>query len=388
MMRTFRGMAKWLMVVMAVTFFGWLVFDVGMNVTGRGANAQTELARVDGQKIDATSFYGAVRSAQEQQRRTNGSAPTSLEDQKSLEDAVLEQLIQEVLLRKELNQRGIRVTDEEIIAAAKNSPPPEVQQVPEFQTDGKFDFAKYTRYLAANADPNFLRALEARYRDEIPRLKLYQELSAGVYVPTAKLWRMYRDQHDSVTAMFAMVQPESYISDADVKLTDERQRGYYNQHRDDFRRSATAFMSFVELPRRPDAKDSAAARDSAVSLHRQLVQGANFDSLAKRNSADSASAAKGGDLGEIPEGSMLPVFEKTALALKPGSISQPVLSEFGYHIIKLESRDVKKKSYRARHILVPIELVGAHRDRVEARADSLDRLAAGIDFEHHYGGRP
>ena len=64
-------------------------------------------------------------------------------------------------LRFTLARRGIRVSNAEIIAAAQNSPPPELVQVPEFQTEGKFDLAKYKRYLASNADPSFLQALEA-----------------------------------------------------------------------------------------------------------------------------------------------------------------------------------------------------------------------------------
>src|SRR5256885_2969496 len=191
MMRTFRGMAKWLIGLMFVTFVGWMVFDVGMNISGRGQGAQAELARVNGERIDVTSFYGAVRTAQEQQRRSAGSSPVTLEDQRALEDAVLEELVQQKLLKDELQRRGIRVTNEEIVAAARSSPPAEVQRIPEFQTEGKFDGTKYQRYLASNADPTFLEALEARYREEIPRLKLFEELAAGVYVPTAELWRMY-----------------------------------------------------------------------------------------------------------------------------------------------------------------------------------------------------
>ena len=285
MMRTFRGMAKWLMVVMAVTFFGWLVFDVGANLSGRGATAQPELARVDGQKIDATTFYGAVRNAQEQQRRTNGSAPTSLEDQKALEDAVLEDLVQQVLLQKELSRRGIRVTNEEIIAAAKNSPPPEVQQIPEFQTEGKFDFNKYQRYLNANADPNFLLALESRYRQEIPRLKLYEELASGVYVPTAKLWRMYQDQNDSVTAMFALIQPENYLPDSAVKVTEERGRAYYNEHKSEFHRPAYAFLSFVEENRAAHER----GWDAFTQAERISCRSSTICSISRRSRPASSS---------------------------------------------------------------------------------------------------
>ncbi|MSR05558.1 MAG: hypothetical protein EXR93_00590 [Gemmatimonadetes bacterium] len=377
MMRHFRGMAKWIMVVLTVAFVGWMVFDVGMDVTGRGNNgASADIARVNGTRIDQQTFYAALRTAQETQRKRSGSAPTTLEDQKQMENSVLEDLVQQILLRDELARRGIKVTNEEIISAAQNSPPPELEQVPEFQTDGRFDLAKYKRYLAANADPQFLQALEARYRDEIPRLKLFEELASGVYVSTARLWRMYRDQHDSVTARVVAIQPETFISDSVVPLTDDQLRAYYSSHSDDFKRPAYAYLSYVAVPRLANTADSAAARARVDSLHRRITAGADFAALARAESGDSGSATNGGDLGDTKVGQMVPEFERAVLALKPGQVSQPVRSGYGWHIIKLDSRNDKAKTYHARHILIPVELAGAHRDQVESRADSLDRYAA------------
>ncbi|OGU02877.1 MAG: hypothetical protein A2W29_05870 [Gemmatimonadetes bacterium RBG_16_66_8] len=86
------------------------------------------------------------------------------------------------------------------------------------------------------------------------------------------------------------------------------------------------------------------------------------------------SAAQGGDLGEATRGQFVPQFEEAALALRPGQLSQPVLSPFGYHIIRLESRSGSQ--YRARHVLIRIELGGEHLDRVDAQIDSLERRAA------------
>ena len=87
MMRHFRGMAKWIMVVMTVAFVGWMVFDVGMDVTGRGNNGvSADIARVNGTRIDQQTFYAALRTAQETQRKRSGSAPTTLEDKKQLEN--------------------------------------------------------------------------------------------------------------------------------------------------------------------------------------------------------------------------------------------------------------------------------------------------------------
>ncbi len=79
--------------------------------------------------------------------------------------------------------------------------------------------------------------------------------------------------------------------------------------------------------------------EELAKVQSELKAGKSFDVVAKEYSRDPGSAANGGDLGEFPKGVMVPEFEKAAFALKnPGDVSEPVKSQFGWHIIKLEER--------------------------------------------------
>ena len=100
--------------------------------------------------------------------------------------------------------------------------------------------------------------------------------------------------------------------------------------------------------------------------------GAPFAEVAHRESSDSVSAKNGGDLGEWKKGDMDKAFDAAAFSLPINAVSEPVLSQFGYHVIQVSSRSGDKA--KARHVLIPIEVGGTHRDRLEAQADSLDRL--------------
>src|SRR5512134_644167 len=206
-MRTMRARAKWIMAVVAVLFVGWMIYGYGMDIAGRGATASTVVARVNGRSIGATTFYTAVRNEQERRRQQGMPLPATLEEQRQLEDAVLEQIVQDILLREELRRRGITVSDREIIQAARTSPPPEVMQAEQFQTEGQFDPEKYQRFIASSADPTFLLALEARYRDELPRLKLFEQITAGVVLSDPAIWREFKDRYDSVTAVVLQLTP-------------------------------------------------------------------------------------------------------------------------------------------------------------------------------------
>ncbi len=85
--------------------------------------------------------------------------------------------------------------------------------------------------------------------------------------------------------------------------------------------------------------------EKAKDLLKQLRNGASFEELAKAHSTDKGSAARGGDLGFFGPGKMVRPFEDAVNALKaPGDLSEPVESQFGYHIIRLEERREKSKA--------------------------------------------
>jgi len=376
MLTTLRERTKYIMLILAVAFVGWLVFDVGMGVSGQGQYQAGQIAgKVNGTSISYQEFLEASRQASNQWRQENPGANQSREEQLQVEDAAFERLVQERLLQVEWQRRGISVSDRELVSAVRNSPPPEVQSSAEFQTDGRFDIEKWRRFLASSAmRPEDLQALERRYREELPRISLFRQVTSDVYVSDAKLWQIWRDTRDSLTVRALVVRPEDAVSDASVRITPQDLEAYYRTHQDELRLPALAHVSFVGIPRLPEPIDSAVAVARARALRDSIARGADFAAVARLESADSSSREQGGELPVFGRGQMVPAFERAAFSLPVGQLSEPVVSPFGAHLIKVQRRTAD--SVTARHILVAFERTGARLDSLEARVDSLDRLAA------------
>lgn len=370
MLRTMRAQSKWVFYILAISFVGWLAVGQVMQILGPSGNV---VLKVNRKQYQVADYQRRVQLANDQYREQNGSAPLTREDEQQIGDQVINQMVQEALLEQEYTRLGIRVSDAEIIEAARTSPPPQVMNDPQFQTDGQFDSRKWNQFLST-AGPQVLTQLEGIYREEIPRIKLAQFLTSDVYVPDAKLWRIYKDQHDSVRIASLAVWP--YTVPDTTPISDAELKSYVSKHEDDLKRPSVAFVRFVALPRRPNSADSAAARARVARVRNELGRGTKFEDVARRESADSASGQRGGDLGWIKRDQ--PGFDQQFLqglrALKPGQTSGPVATEFGYHIIRVDQ--AKGDSLKVRHILIPVELQGAHLDEVEARADTLERQAA------------
>jgi peptidyl-prolyl cis-trans isomerase C len=123
---------------------------------------------------------------------------------------------------------------------------------------------------------------------------------------------------------------ESFLKkkvEVESKVSDEDMKKFYEQNKDKFKTGEQIKASHILVKTEKEAKDILA----------QLKSGGKFEELAKKSSVDSSSA-KGGDLGWFGKGSMVPAFEKAALALKEGQISDVVKSDFGFHIIKLTGK--------------------------------------------------
>ena len=372
MLRTMRSNAKWVFYILALAFIAWLAIGQVSEILGTGRNV---ILKVNGKEYQAIEYQRRIQIASEQYREQTGSAPSTREDDRQLQDQVINQMISEALLQQEYKRLGIRVSDAEIVEAARTSPPPEVMRDPQFQTDSQFDVRKWQQFLAMSKNPQLLAQIEGLYRDQIPRIKLMQYLTSDVYVPDAKLWRIYKDQHDSVRVAVLAVWP--YAMQDTAKISDAELSAYIDKHRDDFKRPAVAYVRFVALPRMPNASDSVAARARVARVRRELLRGAKFEDVAKRESSDSVSGQSGGELGWIKrnDSGFDPQFLAGLRSLKPGQISAPVATQFGYHLIRIDQ--VKGDSMKVRHILIPVALEGDHLTEVETRADSLERIAAG-----------
>jgi peptidyl-prolyl cis-trans isomerase D len=369
-----RSSAKYIFWILLFAFVGWLALDTsGVLGTAGGVTPGTTVAEVNGQSITVAQYQNAVNQMMDQAQR-QGTALT-LDDQRRIEQMAFDQLVGDILITQELRRRGIDVTVQEIQQAALTTPPPQLLQNPEFQTEGQFDPAKYQRWIQSPAvrQQGVLVMLEGYYRSEIPKAKLAEQIVAGTHISDAQLWAIYRDTHDSASVSYVSFGPE-LIPDSAVSVTDQEIRNYYNAHRDQLgERPGRAVVSLTVIPRPVTAQDSAATLDRIRELREEIVSGrATFEDIAQRESVDSVSAVEGGLLGRQPKGVFVPEFDSAAYSIPVGQVSQPVQTSFGLHLIRVDERQGDTATIR--HILVPYRQSDSSAAAVDRRADELARI--------------
>ena len=121
----------------------------------------------------------------------------------------------------------------------------------------------------------------------------------------------------------------------------------------------------------PEPRDDAETLALAEELHQRLADGEDFAALAEEYSDDTGSAINGGDLGWFGRGVMVPAFEEAAFALEPDEISEPVATDFGYHIIQVLEKDAER----------PKEAGVLQQERAQAFDDWLRQRVAAANVE-------
>lgn len=332
------------------------------------------VGKIEGQEVDLRT-YDALVQQQTQAAQQQSAAPLTLEDLNTIRNQVWDQLIQQRVLEREYRRYSIDATEQEVADLLRTNPPRELLQAPDFQTDSQFDLAKYQRWLTSPAATPYVDAFGAQMREQVLRSKLLTLVAADVYLSDAALWEQFRDANEMTRIALTAIIPRNLVRDSAVTITPAEVEAHFNAHRDDFARGRTAFLSVVAMPRPVTAADTAAALERARAARQEIVDGTPFAEVAARESADPVSAPRGGELGSWTRGAFDPTFDSVAFQIPLNTLSEPVRTSFGYHLIEVSSRTADTAS--ARHILIPIEISGENRDRLDARADTLDRFAAG-----------
>ncbi len=376
MMEFIRSKAGKFIIFPTVVFF--LLFMVWGIVAETGQTAPTELGRVNGEPITILAYQNAIEQLTQQAQQASGGKITP-EQQREIRERAWNELVTDALLRQEMERRGIGVSNDEIVFAARNLPHPQLAQQEIFQTNGQFDISKYQAFVAGpQATDEWLATLEGYYRNLLPRIKLERQLSAGTRVTDAELWRAFQDQNERATVEYVALDL-SKLAPGQVNVTDAEVRAFYNENPERFERPRTARLTVAFIPKTLTEADRQAAYQNAMRIRQELVGGGDFAAIAARESQDPGSAQKGGDLGTFGRGQMVGAFDSVAFSLPVNEISQPVETQFGLHLIQVQERTGDQ--VKARHILLPIGKSEAELAKLDVRADSLRTLAerSGMD---------
>jgi peptidyl-prolyl cis-trans isomerase D len=361
--------------------FQWVLFPllllglgfVGIQGFSRFWDASnTTVAKVDGHGITQAEWDQAHQRQVERLRQQMPNIDVKLLDTPEAKREVLDQLLRERTLLAAVNRQHLAITDDRLLQELSTSPDLASLKGP----DGRLDKAKYKQLLAAQGMT--AEAFEAQVRQQLAMRQVLSGVAgtafAGNSASNAALDAMLQRRE------IALQRFDTKDYSAKVNPSDADLEAFYKAHEGDFRTTEQAAIEYVVLdldalkksiPVAEDTlktyydqntkrftaaeerrarhilikadKDAAAdvkakAKAKAEALLAEVKKNpATFSEVARKNSEDTGSAERGGDLDFFGRGMMVPPFENAAFTLKTGEISGVVESDFGYHIIIVDA---------------------------------------------------
>lgn len=367
-----RNNRRLMLLLLLVIIFPSFVF-FGVESYSRFMDSSHDAAKVDGRTISVQELDNAVRDQSERMREALGASyDARMFEGPEARKQVLDQLVLQRVVSDEVARENLTASNARLVETISSIPA--IAQLPK-KADGSIDDKAYLQLLAAQGmTPD---QFDARMRFELATQQLSGAVSGTAFMPKSLLERLLaiRDQQRDVQAL--LLKPSDYT--AKVKVDDAALKTYFEAHQGDYSVPEHAKVQYLALSAdalaaaqqvSPDELNSyyqsnlarfrtdeqrrashiliAAAKDAPAAQRQAAKEKAEkllaelrkhpdtFADVARKESQDPGSAAKGGDLGFVGRGTMVKPFEDAMYALaKDGDISDVVETDYGYHIVKL-----------------------------------------------------
>ncbi len=328
-----------------------------------GLSGEPEVATVNGEDIPESRFKRALEGKRRQILAQMGErADPDLIDESLLRTSVLEGMINEEILAQDADEKGLYVSEAAVDSYIRN--------VDQFKVDGEFSNERMQLILrnAGLTLKDYRDSLRKQFMLNQPR----SALIASAFVLNPEQQEIVALDRQSRTFGVATVYKRDYL-DA-ISVGDDEVESYYQENKENYKKPENVDVSYLLVDKRKLADsveiseedvrslyeveketyvgeesrhaahiliqidedtDAQQALDKIKEVEAKLAEGASFEALAKEYSEDEGSAAAGGDLGVSARGVYVSDFEDVLFSLETGVVSQPVKTEFGYHLIKL-----------------------------------------------------
>jgi peptidyl-prolyl cis-trans isomerase D len=403
MITVMRRYRRILQIGLLVVIAAFVLTSVFVGTMRGGSDRSDAVASVNGEAIPLERYqrrYQAYLDAYSRVYRDRFSP--ELAEQLGLPQQAVSDLVQEAVVVQRARAEGLEISDEELNA--------QMQAVPAFQDNGRFSLRRYQDFLRRRGTS--AAAFESDVRRELTRMKVENTVKGGIKVSDAELEQAFVIRREEARAAWALVDVGALASAASA--SDDEVQAYLKEHANEFKQADRRRVQYVtfapkdfrpqvpeadvekyytehasefETPRQvraahllvavgqtggSEAEDKARAK--VADAIRRVKAGEDFGKVAGEISEDPGSKAKGGELGWVKKGEMVPQFEEALFSLKRGEVSpEPVRTPFGYHAIKVfEIKEESRKPLREVAPQIRERLAGEAADKAaRAKADEM-----------------
>ncbi|MBU8932867.1 MAG: peptidylprolyl isomerase [candidate division Zixibacteria bacterium] len=363
MFEALRKMILPIIIVVLFFFVGMIVLEWGLGLSSRQATVEQDLAAIiNGEKIDWRSYNAIYNNLyQAEAKDAEDELPESKVNE--LHQEAWRQILHETLVMQEVAKNNLVVTNEELYAYLRLSPPPELQGLPYFQTDGKFDYQKYINAMADPQATPFWAQVEVSARRDVTRVKLQELILQTAHVTEGEIKEWFLASTEKVKVGMINIGFDRF-SRPPPQSTEEEKQVYFESNREDYPIKKRASLNIVILEKTPAPSDWETAFGKATAIRDSILAGEDFALMASRYSEDPSAKDNDGDLGWFPRGQMVDEFDRHVFQMNKDEVSDPIRTQFGWHIIKLhglreemakprgKSEEELQEQVHASHILI------------------------------------
>jgi peptidyl-prolyl cis-trans isomerase D len=355
------------------------------------AGGGTYAADINGEKVPL-EFYNQIYNNLYQSESQKSSEELTDDQVTQIKQQAWNELLQDRLLTQQAAKHNISVTDKDVFSYLASAPPAYIQNMEYFQTNGQFDYQKYTQTMADPKAASFWNQLEPGLRSDLTKMKMQQLVIEAATVNEQDVRQAMLDNYETIRVGVVTVPLSPYMSTmatpSDAELTT-----YYEEHKSNYEQREQASLDIVTLSKSPSELDWEGAHAKAKAIYDSVVAGEDFAAMAERYSDDAGSGRQGGDLGWFSPGAMVPAFDSVSFSAKEGELVSPFRTQFGWHIIKhygyrtdeeiSEGKTAKEKIRKAHvaHILIKTQQSQETRDLSFQKLSAFMETAREKDFQ-------
>ena len=364
-MRQHKGWLKWSLALVVLAFVVLYIPAMNQNPT---AGPNEIVAEIQTYEVTAQEFQQRYQMQILAMQNTYGDTMNEqLLRQLGIDQQILRQMIDERAALIEAESQGIKVSDEEIAA--------QIFAIPAFQENGKFvGEQRYEQVLRAQRPPLTKTQFEQGVRETLMAQKLQRTVTDWMSITDQEVEQTYRHRNEKVNLQVVTFAASRFRDT--VTVTDDDIASHYQTNKEDFRIGerrkikfllldaekirtdttvpATAVQQFYSeniqqytteeqirashILLSTEGKEIETVRSQAEEIIARANNGQDFSDLARTYSEDGGTKDQGGDLDFFGRGRMVSEFENVAFSMEPGTISDPVVTPYGIHIIKLTEK--------------------------------------------------